>query len=146
MTTMQLLAVLAALVWGLAAVAVFVALDAQRQLSKAVRVLPLILLAWAAPCSAQTHGPALAVVIGNTLDAATTEIALRRPGAYEANPLLGQASGPRLAVKATTTAAEVWIVQRVGRAHPTAARVLGYSIGAVTAAVAWRNLRLSAIN
>lgn len=101
----------------------------------------LMLLALAVPASAQTK-PVTAVLIGNGLDALTTEIALRGPSLREANPILGQSAAPRVALKAAMTAGEVLMVRWLGPSHPKLAKGLGYAIGAATTAAAVHNLTL----
>lgn len=93
--------------------------------------------------SAQTPvGPQAAIITGNVLDAVSTEIALQRPGLREANPILGQSMPRRLAIKAAGTAAQVWVVRRMGKEHPKAAKVFGYAIGAWFGGVAvWNSSR-----
>lgn len=87
-------------------------------------------------------GPQAAIIAGNVLDVVSTEIALQRPGLREANPILGQSMPRRLAIKAAGTAAQVWVVRKMGKEHPKAAKVFGYAIGAWFGGVAvWNSSR-----
>jgi len=94
------------------------------------------------PSSKPSKWPLVAIMIGNALDSVSTEIALRQPGLRETNPL-GQSMTRRMALKAVTNVAEVWLVRKIGKQHPTAAKWFGYSIGAVTAGIAARNYRIA---
>lgn len=83
-----------------------------------------------------------AILIGNALDALSTEIALQRPGVREGNPVMGQSMPQRLIVKTLSTSAMVYLTKRLARRHPTRARVIGYGISAVMSAVAVHNFRM----
>ena len=83
-----------------------------------------------------------AILLGNALDALSTEIALQRPGVREGNPFMGQSMPQRLIVKTLTTAATVYLTRTLAKRHPTVARVLGYSIGGALSAVAVHNFRM----
>ncbi len=86
--------------------------------------------------------PITALVIGNVADAVSTELALQRPGVREANPVMGASSAQRIAVKAAGTAAQVWVVRKIGARRPKLAKVLGYSVGAFHCGIAAHNLRV----
>lgn len=113
------------------------------ELKRPITAALVLLLALLVPglASAQTFkhgaplGPQVAVIVGNALDTVSTEIALQRPGVREANPVLGQSTTRRLALKAAGTAAQVWLVRSIGRKHPKVAKVAGYSIGAALGGV-----------
>ena len=83
-----------------------------------------------------------AILLGNALDALSTEIALQRPGVREGNHILGQSMPRRLMVKSLGTAVQVYLTRKIATRHPTVARVLGYSIGGALSAVAVRNFRM----
>lgn len=121
-------------------IAKLAAADAVIKKAEMVAVLALVLLV-PGMASAQA-GPQAAIITGNVLDAVSTEIALQRPGLREANPILGQSMPRRLAIKAAGTAAQVWVVRRMGKEHPKAAKVFGYAIGAWFGGVAvWNSSR-----
>lgn len=105
----------------------------------AVKVLAVLLvLILPALASAQSTP----IILGNAADLVSTELAVRRAGIVEANPIMGRSPGQRVAVKAAATAAQVWMVQRIGRTHPTVAKVLGYGIGGLMGSVALHNARI----
>lgn len=89
--------------------------------------------------SAQS-GPQAAIIIGNVADAMSTEIVIAQGRGREGNPIMGQSTGQRVAVKAAATAVQVWIVRRVGKRHPVAAKVIGYSFGSFLGGVTVWNL------
>ncbi len=93
--------------------------------------------------SAQSlHKPLGALILGNALDLASTEVALHNPALREANPVMGQSSAQRVALKAGAVSAEVWLLKKLAPRHPKIAAGLGYSFGAVTTAIAAHNWRL----
>jgi hypothetical protein len=86
--------------------------------------------------------PTVSFAAVQLLDVVSTEQALHRPGAYEANPI-AQSTGARLALKAGTTAGVVWLAAKVGRTHPKAARVFLWSASASVALIAAHNYEIS---
>jgi len=86
--------------------------------------------------------PTAAILIGNGLGLASTEIALQRPTLRETNTVLGQSAPRRILLKSAGTAAEVWMVRKLGPSHPKLALGLGLAIGAVTGGAGIHNLRL----
>ena len=94
------------------------------------------------PSSKPSKWPSAALVIVNALDSVSTEIALQQPGLREVHPL-GQSRASRMAIKAVTNVAEVWLVWKIGKRHPTAAKWFGYGISAATTVVAVRNYRIA---
>lgn len=74
-------------------------------------------------------------------DTVTTEIALRRPGYVELNPVLGDSRARRVAVSWSVRGAAYIVFRRVGRKHPRLANV-GLALGAgVGCAAAVANAR-----
>ena len=79
------------------------------------------------------------LIIGSALaDLASTEYALRLPGAYEANPLMGS-GGVRVAVKAVATGAVLWLYRSLEKhEHRGWARfILVWSVALWAGAAAW---------
>ena len=74
-------------------------------------------------------------------DMVSTEYAINR-GAVEANPLLGQHRGRRIAIKSAGAIASFWLIHRIAKDRPRAARVVSYSVSAIVGAVAIRNVRI----
>ena len=105
-------------------------------------VLLTPVLAQAQPSSGRAPDALGAIVIGNALDALSTEIALQRPGVHAVNPILGQSLPRRLMVKSLGTVATVYLTRTFAKRHPTVARVLGYSIGGALSVVAVHNVRM----
>lgn len=82
------------------------------------------------------------VVIGNFSDLASTELALRDPRLREGNPIMGQHRAQRIVLKAAGTAAQVWIVGKIGKEHPKLAKCVGFSAGAFFGGVTvWNSSR-----
>lgn len=108
----------------------------------AVVVLLLVCLLMPGLASAQSApvGPQVALVLGNVADLVSTEIVIAQGRGREGNPIMGQSTGRRVALKAAATAAQVWIVRRVGKRHPVAAKVFGYSFGSFLGGVTVWNL------
>jgi hypothetical protein len=105
---------------------------------KAAKRTALVLLVLLMP--SLSHAQTAPLIIGNTLDAVSTEYAVRR-GAVEVNPIMGSTTAQRLAVKSLGTMASVYLVQKLGQRHPRIARVVGYGIGGTLSLVAVRNVR-----
>lgn len=104
--------------------------------SAVVALLFVLLLGGSA--SAQTT----TIIVGNLADAVTTEIAIASGAGREGNPVMGATMAQRVAVKAASTAATVWLVKKLERRHPKAARVFGYAVGITLSAVAIHNARV----
>ncbi len=104
----------------------------------------VVALLCAAPASAQSLAPSLALIGGSTADLLTTLAALRTvSGAREANPLLAHGGTVGLvAVKAGVTGVLVYGLRRLAPRHPRWAQAIGFGGGAVLAGVAVRNARL----
>jgi hypothetical protein len=83
----------------------------------------------------------LALIGGNGFDLAATEAALRRPGNYEANPIMGGGPLMRGALKVGTTALEGILLDRLAKEHPKAANIIGGAIGGGMGLLGFRNLR-----
>lgn len=84
-----------------------------------------------------------AIILGNLGDAISTELALQRGGVREGSVVMSQRMTQRLALKAAGTAAQVWIVGRIGKEHPKLAKVVGFSAGAFFGGVTIHNVRVS---
>ena len=107
-------------------------------------VLLLLLPSLASAQSQVNLKPAqTAIILGNVADIVSTELALQRGGVHEGNAILSQRMTQRIALKAAGTAAQVWIVGRLGKEHPRLAKVVGYSAGAFFGGVTIHNLRVS---
>jgi hypothetical protein len=135
----------------------FVATKISEKQIKLARIAAAVLvaLAFAGIASAQTvhtisgsvvqEVPMTVFAIGSSLDLVTTLHALSTvPGAHEANPLLSHGGTAGLiAGKTISTVGILWVMHRLAKAgHPTAARVIGYTGGAVLSGIAWRNTRV----
>ena len=83
-----------------------------------------------------------AVVAGNIMDLATTVQAIREGRAREANPLMRGSTGKMVAVKAATTAAEVYLLEQLAKKHPKAAFVAALTLGGIGAGLAAHNSRV----
>jgi hypothetical protein len=85
------------------------------------------------------------LVIGSSVDMASTLYALQQPGTREGNPMLSHGGNAGLiATKAGLTAALVYSLNRLTHhGHPTAAKWLGYSLGAAMSGVAVNNLMMA---
>jgi hypothetical protein len=84
--------------------------------------------------------PYLALVGGHVADAATTLQALKRPGTEEANPLLNGFGPTGIALKGGSALLQALLMRKLANSgHPTAAKALGYGIGAGMGALAARN-------
>ena len=108
---------------------------------------PLILVAVllvAAPVSAQSIAPSIALLAGSSADLVTTLRALHTiPGAREGNPLLSHGGDAGLiAVKLGTTAALVLAIHQFMPTHPTVAKVIGFGGGIALSGIAARNASL----
>lgn len=86
--------------------------------------------------------PMVAYGVINVADIATTAHALRTvPGAYESNPLLQGSNARRIALKSVTTSGVLVLSSQLEkRGHGRAAKVLLYSLSAVTGAVVVNNM------
>jgi len=78
---------------------------------------------------------------GNAADILST-IYAKEHGSHEANPVLGEGNfWPLLAAKLASMAGQMYGVHKLADSgHPTAAKVTGYLLGAVPAAVAAHNV------
>lgn len=103
-------------------------------------IILAVSLLLATPAFAQS-GPIAAAIAGNVADLVSTEIALSRGGAREANPVM-QGTAQRIALKAGTTALTVWAIKKLAPQHPKTAAVLGYTVGAVMGGLAVNNVRV----
>ncbi len=84
-------------------------------------------------------GPYAALFGGQGADLATTLMAMRKPGAREMNPL---GMGGVMAGKAGMMALMPWVMRKLAKGgHPTAAKLLGYGVGAAGAVPAAWNAR-----
>lgn len=84
--------------------------------------------------------PMAATVGGNALDAATTWRAISDGRAREGNPMLPQNPAAIVGLKAATTIPELILLHVLAaHGHPTAAKILGYSIGALGTGLALHN-------
>lgn len=100
-----------------------------------------------APASESAQGPQpgigpwpyAALVGGQGADALTTMVALRQPGFREGNPL--GAKGALLGKAALTPLMALAMKRLAAGGHPTAAKVLGYGVGAAGAVPAALNVR-----
>lgn len=112
--------------------------------------LPIAVVLWigifrcgAAVLHAQS-GPQTALILGSSVDAASTLYALQNPKAHEANPILAHGGTVGfLAGKVATTAGLTWAIQKMAPKHPKVAKVIGYGGGAVLGGLAARNVVLS---
>ena len=87
-------------------------------------------------------GPYAALLGGQGADIGTTIAALKNPRLKEGNPL---GLGGVLASKAAMLTLAPWLMRRMTKAgHPTAAKVMGYGVGAAGAVPAALNLRTMA--
>ena len=93
--------------------------------------------------SRSVRAAVIAAAAGNLLDGFSTVVALRDDSIREANPLLGQNPTRIVVIKGLFTVPQVLAVKYLaGHGHPTAARWLGYSIGALGAGLAVHNFRV----
>lgn len=110
-------------------------------------VIVFCVAASAVVCPPRLHAqaPQAALVIGSSLDAATTMYALKvNPRAYEANPLLAQGGLYGFAAgKAAATSALVLVITKLEKKHPRWAKVIGYGGGAALSGLAANNFRLA---
>lgn len=110
--------------------------------------IPVVAMVWAfgfhGVLQAQS-GPQMVLVIGSSLDAASTIYALKtNPRAHEANVLLAQGgTAGFLAGKLATTAGLTWAVGKLAPKHPRIAKVIGYGGGVALSGLAVRNVRVS---
>lgn len=104
-----------------------------------VVLLALVVLCGAGEASAQTWP----VIVGNAADLVSTEIVLASMGdrVREGNPILGQHVVQRVAVKAAGTALQVWLVKKLERRSPKAAKIASYSVGIWCGGVTVWNVR-----
>lgn len=87
----------------------------------------------------------LAMLMGKGLDATSTQMALRRPGLAEGNPIFGSnpwVNGGLNILQAIGLARGMKLLASHG--HPTAARAVGYGAGGAFAATGAHNLALMA--
>lgn len=87
-------------------------------------------------------GPIAALLAGNTGDAASTWYALsHNPNAREGNPLLPNNGALIAAIKLLASIPEVYAVKQLrDHGHPTAAKALGYGLGALGGGMTVNNL------
>lgn len=86
-------------------------------------------------------GPYAALIGGSAADLGTTMQALKRPGTYEANPLLSGGTAEMMAVKGGSTLALAWAMHELAKTHPKAAKMLGYGGGAALGGLALHNMK-----
>lgn len=83
--------------------------------------------------------PYLAAASGQVMDGISTLHAFNH-GAHETNPMIGQSSGKLIALKAGTAAGTMLLMKKLAeQGHPTAAKILGYSLGAFGNGLAMHN-------
>jgi len=93
--------------------------------------------------SPSVRAAVIAAAAGNLLDGVSTVVALRDDSIREANPLLGQNPTRIVVMKGLFTVPQVFAVKYLaGHGHPTVARWLGYSIGALGAGLAVHNFHV----
>lgn len=112
-------------------------------------LLTLTLLAAGTPAMAQETTrrldvPTTVFLAGATLDNVTTQMALRRGGFRETNPLLGFARNDPNAIGVAavfTDTATVWTANRLLGKHPVARNLLLYGMASLRLSVGVRNVR-----
>ena len=93
--------------------------------------------------SASLTRPLTTLALAHAADLITTEVALRRTGYREANPVMAGGTAPRLALKAVSFAATWYAAHTLRRhGHPTLARAVVYVSAGAIAAIAVRNAAL----
>lgn len=81
-----------------------------------------------------------AMLGGNIADLGTTLQAIHAGRATEANPLMGHGgTAGMVAMKAGTTAAEAFLLEKLAKDHPKAAFVSALTLGAIGGALAVHN-------
>lgn len=81
-----------------------------------------------------------AMIGGNVADIATTLQAIHAGRAREANPLMGHGgTAGMVAMKAGTTAAEAFLLEKLAKEHPKAAYIAALTLGGIGGALALHN-------
>lgn len=89
------------------------------------------------------HEIGLPVLIGGQVaDIATTVQAIRSGRAREVNPAMGKTLGRMIAMKAATTAAEAYLIEKMAKDHPKAALVMALTLGGIGAGLSVHNSRV----
>ena len=83
-----------------------------------------------------------ALIGGNVADLATTLQAISSGRAQEANPAMRGSTGKMIAMKAGTTAAEAYLLDRLAKKNPKAAFLAALAIGGFGAGLAVHNSRV----
>ena len=100
------------------------------------------MLSYAIPAGAESRLLRWSLVgAGNAIDAASTEIALRRPNTEETNPLLGDRAVQRIAIKTALSIGQGVLLGQVAKKHPKVAKVLNFVGVSAYTAIALHNLR-----
>jgi hypothetical protein len=100
----------------------------------------LLCLLLSSPAFAQS--PTKLIIAANVADLVSTEIAVQRANVAESNPIMGQSSAQRIAVKAAGTALQVWMVRKLEPRHPKIAKGVGVGAAVLFGGVTIHNLRV----
>lgn len=99
----------------------------------------------APPASAhrRLHQIGLPVLLGGQIaDLVTTLQAIHDGRASEANPLMRHGAAGMIAMKAGTTAAEAYLLEKMAKDHPKAALITALTLGGIGTALAVHNTRV----
>ncbi len=114
-----------------------------------MKTLTLLFVLLAVPAAAQERGIAFdlsefAVVVGHSMDLASTQRCLGSGRCHEVNPFLLRFDQPMAfaASKFGIGGVQLWATRKLQRSHPKWASVINYSIGAGFTALAVRNQRI----
>ena len=109
-----------------------------------------VLLLWAVPTSAQ--GKAFvasewAVMVGHSLDAASTQRCLGAGRCRELNPYLARFDNPVAftAAKSGLAVVQLWTMRKLHKSHPKLATAANFAIGAAFTSIALRNARVGGL-
>ena len=87
--------------------------------------------------------PMLAAVAGNTADTLSTWKAISSGRGVESNPLLPKSPTKIAAMKGALTLPQILLIKKLNDSgHPTAAKVLGYGVGALGGLLAYNNSKV----
>ena len=112
--------------------------------------LILLLALWPVPTSAQGRvfvASEWAVLVGHSLDAASTQRCLGAGRCREANPWLARYDNPVAftAAKSGLAVVQLWTMRRLHKSHPRLATVTNFAMGAAFTSIAIRNARVGGL-
>lgn len=110
-------------------------------MKRASIALAFCLLPSLAECSGRSH--LITFGVSNLADIVSTEMAIQSGRARERNPIMGDSAAQRVIVKTATTAASIYLLDKIGERHPRAAKITAYSLSAALSVIAVRNWRVA---